>query len=426
MAGVVTEKVSQGETDGIGKGGGSARPVRRGWRGLAYAELFADRSALAFFSVGVVAKLPSGMLGLLLILLVQDATGSYAVAGAVVAAFAVGAGVISPFRGRIADRRGPRRVVLYSAIVHAVALVALALLAGRVPAAALMVIAVVTGGSIPPLPSVMRAAWSRRLTDPRLRHGAFSAESMSLDFSYVVGPLMAATGIAVIGARATTVVSAAAVVLSCALLARSRWLPEALPESRESGLLGALRTPGLWLLMPSSVGILLSVNAVEITAIAWVGGLTGGWVSGSLIAVFSVGGVLGGLAWGLRLWPGRPVVHLIVLHVTYGLLLAVLAVGWPPVVLAPLMFVTGLAFAPGITAQFTVADQVLPRAVVTEGFSWMSSAGQVGLAIAGAIVGTLIDAVGVAAGWWVAVAGAGLSILAALALWTHDRTTSRQ
>ncbi|MDW5598579.1 hypothetical protein VSS74_29735, partial [Conexibacter stalactiti] len=61
---------------------------------------------------------------LALVLAVEAASGSFATAGATVAAFTAGSALLAPLRGRLVDRRGPRALVAF-ALPHAAALLAL-------------------------------------------------------------------------------------------------------------------------------------------------------------------------------------------------------------------------------------------------------------------------------------------------------------
>src|SRR5688500_2844709 len=107
------------------------------------------------------------MTGLALLLLVKDATGSYASAGLISACYALAFGVFGPSRARSADRRGPVRVLLLTAFLHPLALVVLVLVAAAdLPTWALVPPAVVGGATVPPLGPVMRAIWGALLEGP--------------------------------------------------------------------------------------------------------------------------------------------------------------------------------------------------------------------------------------------------------------------
>src|SRR5919197_244024 len=111
-------------------------------------------------SSAVLGRLSVGMTGLAVVLLVRDAGGSYALAGVVAGAFALGAGVSAPLMGRIVDRRGQTLVLLASAVVAAAAFAGLALVAEVGPRALLPVIAAVAGATLPPIGACMRMLWS--------------------------------------------------------------------------------------------------------------------------------------------------------------------------------------------------------------------------------------------------------------------------
>jgi MFS family permease len=62
-------------------------------------------------SVGIMARLGIGMTPLALLLLVRQATGSYAEAGLAGGIYALGGAALSPLAGRLADRIGPSPVL---------------------------------------------------------------------------------------------------------------------------------------------------------------------------------------------------------------------------------------------------------------------------------------------------------------------------
>jgi hypothetical protein len=77
----------------------------------------------------LVGRLPLGMTGLAVLLLVRESTGSYAAAGGVSAAYALAFAVVSPLRARTAGPARPVTIVLLMGLLHPVALTAVVLLA---------------------------------------------------------------------------------------------------------------------------------------------------------------------------------------------------------------------------------------------------------------------------------------------------------
>ncbi len=81
-------------------------------RGVArYRELFANDHAAGLFVWSIIARLPSGMAALALVLLVRGGGASYGEAGLVAAAYGIAVAVGAPYGGRQVDRRGARLVL---------------------------------------------------------------------------------------------------------------------------------------------------------------------------------------------------------------------------------------------------------------------------------------------------------------------------
>ena len=72
------------------------------------------------------ARLPLGILSLAILLHVQGLTGSYALAGAVVASVGVGEAIAMPVTARLAGRLGVARTLATASVVNASGTVALA------------------------------------------------------------------------------------------------------------------------------------------------------------------------------------------------------------------------------------------------------------------------------------------------------------
>ena len=88
-------------------------------RGVArYRELFANQYAASLLAWSIVARLPTGMAGLALVLLVRGEGASYGEAGLVAAAYGIAVAIGAPYGGRRVDRRGARLVLRRRMIIY--------------------------------------------------------------------------------------------------------------------------------------------------------------------------------------------------------------------------------------------------------------------------------------------------------------------
>ena len=77
-----------------------------------YRGLFRNDHAAALLVWSIIARVPMGMAGLALVLLVRGSGAGYGEAGLVAAAYAIAVAVGAPYGGRQVDRRGARRVLV--------------------------------------------------------------------------------------------------------------------------------------------------------------------------------------------------------------------------------------------------------------------------------------------------------------------------
>ena len=77
----------------------------------AYAAIFRTPRVGVLLAATVLARLPIGINHLAVVLFVREVTGSYAAAGVVVGALALGTALGAPLQGRVIDRMGRRMLV---------------------------------------------------------------------------------------------------------------------------------------------------------------------------------------------------------------------------------------------------------------------------------------------------------------------------
>src|SRR5579884_1469246 len=145
------------------------------------------------FASALLARMPQGMDSLAILLVVRDATHSYAAAGIAVGASALATAAAAPVQGRLIDRRGRSRVLAPAAIAQGVVLVLLVLAAHwRAGAGALVVLAALTGALMPSIAPTVRALLRDAIQDPAVRESAYALEAVAQEIIWILGPFAVA------------------------------------------------------------------------------------------------------------------------------------------------------------------------------------------------------------------------------------------
>ncbi len=377
--------------------------------GAGYGELLRTPGAAAFSGAALLGRMPIAMLGIGSVLLVQDRRGSYALAGAVAAAYALGLAAFNPLVSRQVDSHGQGRVLPLALVGHAVGLVALLLLVGTsVPGPLLLLPAVVAGGLLPPLGSCVRARWGALLT-ARGREleapAAFALESVADEIVFVLGPLLivlAALVDPVLGLLLSLTLGTTGTLLLAAQ--RGTEPPTHAVHDRRQG--SPLRLPGVGVLAVTMIFVGVVFGSVEVGMVAFAGERGNEGAAGPLLALVALGSALAGLAYGAHTW-STPLAR------RYVLSLLGLAVGVVPLLLAPSLLwiapaglLAGIAISPSLIGSFSLVDTLVPLRARTEGFTVLNSGLGVGVAVGSAVTGAVADATGGRAGFAVGAVGA--------------------
>src|SRR5829696_2132584 len=287
--------------------------------------------------------MPIGMFGLAILLLAQDVTGSFAVAGRVVGAFGLGNALGALAQGRLMDRLGQTRVLRAAAVAHALACAALLLAAaaGDAPAGVLYACAAAGGLSLPQLPAAMRSLWSVLARDQDQRETAYAMVSIVLEVAVLTAPALTAAIVALTSPSVAVAVGAALCAGGALAFSATgpslRWRG----EPHDVGWLGPLAAPGMRtvVLVVGAFGTAIGIVQVLLPAFADARGSAE--TGGLYLALLSVGSLAGGLIYGARSWPGEPVRRLPLLLLALGAGLALLAAATVPAVLGLLLIAAG-------------------------------------------------------------------------------------
>ncbi|MEU5386214.1 MFS transporter [Kitasatospora cineracea] len=396
------------------------RPVddttSHGPRGTGYGALLRTPRAWTFLLPALVARLPYAMLSLGIVLLVHDTTGSYGLAGAVAAAAAVSQALIGPQTGRLADRYGQAAVLVPAVLVHGGAVAALIALArAGAPDWTLFLAAAPAGAAVPQVGAMVRARWVHRLGErPALMNTAFAFESVTDEFTFVIGPMLA-TGIATLVDPSAGLAAEAALTLlgGLAFAARRDTAPAptgpAAPGDRRAS---ALSSPGVRLLAGAFLGLGTVFGTLQVSITAFAEDAGSGGLSGLVYGLFATGSMVAGVLYGLVPWRSSARQRMVA---CYALLVLGCSTLWAMpnlVALTVAGLFCGLAIAPTLITGFTLVETLVADGAKTEAFTWLTGSIGLGLALGSTAAGQLIDRSGPSLGFTVALVGSGLGLVA--------------
>ena len=374
----------------------------------------------AFRSVFVaqsVSVFGDGITPVALTFAVLGLTGSATDLGIVLAAQSLPLATLALVGGVWADRLPRARLMVGSDLIRAAVQIigAVLLLSGTAHVWQLAVLAAVHGAAEAFFRPAAGAIMPQIVPQAQLQ-GANALMGMSDNFGWMVGPAVAGTLVAVIGAGGAIAVDGATFLVSAAFLATLR-VPAVAHSKVAAGFASELRAgwhevksrTWLWvMLLRASLVLCVVIAPFQVlgplgllaqghTAAAW------GWIQ----AVFSAGMLLGA-AWALRYKPRRPMVVVAITGTTAVAAPLTLALGGGALALGIVYALRGVAIGLLVavwntTLQTKIEGEALGRVTA---WDWMASLAlwPAGLAVAG----PLAQAFGVTTLCWVS-AGLGLA-----------------
>ena len=358
-----------------------------------YRALLAARDLRFSFAASIVGRLPIGITGLAILLLVQGQTGSFARGGAATGCYVAGLATLAPALGRLIDRYGPRFILLGCAILFPAALAALvASVALGARAWMTLAFAIVAGGTFPPITVCMRTYLKQRLGSDASLTTAYSLESVLIEMVFIVGPMLVASFVAVASPTAAVLFAALCGFVGTLLFLRSPALRAWRTEARSaSGLLGPLAEPGFVPLIGVILCYSMAFGLMEIGLAAYATEIDAPALAGVLLGLMSAGSAFGALAYGSRTWRGSLVQQFATTLALMSFGLAVLALRWQPWLFALLSVAAGIMMAPALIIQSMLVAKTARPEHATEAFTWSASALLSGIGIGLAAGGGLLE-----------------------------------
>jgi MFS family permease len=338
---------------------------------------------------GLLAQTTQGAGGIGIILVIRGHNGSLALAGAVVGALSLAAGLARPVQGRLIDRRGAGRLMVVCGVVHPAALAAVVALADRHAAGAgLVAMGALAGVTLPPVSTCMRVAWGGASAGDRT--SAYSLVYLTQELSILTGPLLLSALVATTDASAAlTAVAALACAGTLGFAASLPDDPERRPPVAAQRGGAVLRAPGMRALIGAAVLVGAVIGAVEVGVPTAATAHHAPAATGLLIAILSIGGIAGAAIYGGRRWALAPTSRLLVLLSALSVAVALTVVSPDLLLLGAVLALAGLPLNPSLTTISVLVDSHVSAASAAEAFGWLSSGLSGGTGAASAIAGAV-------------------------------------
>jgi MFS family permease len=372
------------------------------------------------------ARLPVAMIGLALLLYVQRATDSFAIAGLTSAAALIGVSVGSVVQGRIMDRLGPTRPLCATATLTLL-FVGAEVWAVETHQAEWTLVALAFGIGLTEMTvgSASRSLWVRLVPPGPVRQAAYAYEAISMEVFFILGPGLAGLMTTLPWAGTGLVVGTVSMVaggVAFALTPTVRaWRPER-HELRPSSLLGALSSPGMRTVALAALGFGVTIGFVEVAVPAFATEAGAPSAGGLMLSLWSISSVAFGVLYGVRPWPRAMHHRLPVLLAGFSLLLLLLLLPSTLFGLGLALLAVGILITPQSTAHSAAIELVAPAGTTTEAFGWVITSVTLGLAIGQSTSGQLVQNFGTS---WSFLAAAGAGLVIAALVWTFRRTVKQ-
>jgi hypothetical protein len=362
-----------------------------------YGAVLAERPIRDLLLASLCGRFAFNALGLGFVLFATDRTGSIALTGALIAAFAVTT-AFAPARGRVVDRHGPGALAGFAALSAACVGLLVVFGTADAPAWVFVLLAGLTGLFAPPLGPFARSVWSGLPARGELQQRVHALDAAGEEAALIVSPLL--VSVFVLVGSPGLALSVCAVALFAGALAAGRTRQRRAPAERTGA---SPPIPGsLWLVFLAFVPTAAALGALDIAIPAAATGQGRPAAAGAIEAAMAVGTVIGSLAvgrWALGS-PQRRVLFtqaLMAGGLTFSTLFATQLV-----LLGAVLVVPGIALGALFASLYLLVGRLAPIGSGTRTFGWLVTANNGGLALGAAVAGALSDASGPGAGLWLA------------------------
>jgi MFS family permease len=375
-----------------------------------YRPVLALPAARAALLLGFFIRVPLFAGGVILTLHVVTALHrSYGEAGLLTAAATVALALSSPWRGRMLDQRGLRRVVIPSLVVQAVCWS----IAPWVDYWPLLALAALGGLFAVPTFSILRQVLVAAVPEDQ-RRTALSLDSIGTEFSFMAGPALGVwaatmwhTGWAIFVFEWLSVIAGIVLAVLNPALRAAAGSSGALEQPEGPARVRSWFSLQVLAVLGASAAATVVLAGTDVSIVATLRDMDAQQHIGWVLALWGAGSIIGGVVYGA--WHRS--IEAFWLLAGLALVTAPVALAANLPVAAVLILVSGLFCAPTITATVDTLTRLVPEASRGEAIGWHGSSMTAGMALGAPVAGFAIDS----GGWrwgYVVVSVLGLAVAA--------------
>ncbi|MEO7016887.1 MAG: MFS transporter [Leifsonia sp.] len=360
-----------------------------------YSSLLKTPGVARIIAAQLTARFPFGMLSLAFLLHIERIHHSYGAAGLVLGAMSIGQAIAGPMTSRLMGVLGMRTVLWTTLGLCTLAVAAIGIFVMSIPLT--MGVAFFAGLSMPPIQPAVRTIYPKMVNSRQLTP-LFSLDASAQEIIWIAGPVA-------ITFVATQIGTVEGILMSVAIMVLGGFWFIASPEVGRVRIPRSKRRFGVVLARPpvllaTVVGFLLigSCAAIEAGVVANFG--QGTPYAGIVLAIWSLGSLVGGLAFGhVPIGPWATARRMFIVFVGVAISSFMLWSWWG---LALTLIIAGLGIAPALAVLFAIVSASVKFSDTAEAYGWVGTGQLIGAALGSALAGFLIDGSGPIGAFYIA------------------------
>lgn len=395
-----------------------------------YARLMRIPGARQFSFDAAIARMSMGMLGIGVVLAINNVYGKWSLAGLVSGVFVFFTAVFIAIYARIFDRVGYRRLGRILLIIQTIAMIGFCVsVVLRAPIIVLFVFIIASGMTQFSFGALVRTRWANVLSkhnNPELLNSAYAMEAGIDEIIFIVGPIIATFLATTVHPASQLFVATATTFIGGLMYFAHAKIPpahlvEVHPETNTTaqvehqGNAGVrvegvqtvskadrrmvLRYPGVFAIFLLFVCYNSSFTAFDVVITSMMRARHLEAYLGLQLCLIALGSLVGAVLYGVRqprrgLWT-QLIFFVGILFIGYILIRLTM---FSFIVIGIIEFLAGLSISPAFAVGNLLVRKLVPEHSLTEGLAWITTAGALGAAAGSAISGVVLDHFGAPVG----------------------------